>query len=395
MSKTKNVPFTFLKDGIYYFTRRVPSDLRDRYLADRISYSLRTRSCLKAATKAAKSAQQLDEHWHFLRMNGAELPGRHLLRIAAVPTESAAPVGLNETEDICLLLSEAMSLYLRLKGADRPKTFSLAVERCCGEVMDVCGDKDFASYTKRDANQYRDALLAKGLRGSSITRTLGTVRAVFNFAASETGISIQNPFASVFHDRRAGVTDRQPIPMEIVRSLQQECRRIDDEKRWLIALISDTGMRLAEAAGLHGEDIVLNDAPVPHIIVREHPWRRLKTAGSGRAVPLVGASLWAAQRVVEGDQHRTFAFPSYSSDTYTNANSASAALNKWMKPRGPEGCSMHSFRHTLRDRLRQAECPSDIADQLGGWKTSGVGHSYGNGYPLEVLAKWMRAIALP
>ena len=36
------------------------------------------------------------------------------------------------------------------------------------------------------------------------------------------------------------------------------------------------------------------------------------------------------------------------------------------------------------------ECPSDIADAIGGWKTSGVGYGYGNGYPLEVLDKWIK-----
>ena len=55
---------------------------------------------------------------------------------------------------------------------------------------------------------------------------------------------------------------------------------------------------------------------------------------------------------------------------------------------------IHSFRHSLRDRLRAVECPSDIVDAIGGWKTSGNGHGYGNGYPLEVLAKWMEAMTL-
>ena len=34
--------------------------------------------------------------------------------------------------------------------------------------------------------------------------------------------------------------------------------------------------------------------------------------------------------------------------------------------------SDHSFRHSMRDRLRAVECPSDIIDQIGGWLTSGV-----------------------
>lgn len=159
-----------------------------------------------------------------------------------------------------------------------------------------------------------------------------------------------------------------------------------------MALVSDTGMRLAEAAGLHLDDIVL-DTSVPRVIVREHPWRRLKTSTSARSVPLVGAALWAAQRVVASKTDDRFAFPRYNKGETTNANSASAALNKWMKPHVPARCTMHSFRHSLRDRLRAVECPSDIVDQIGGWQTEGVGHGYGRGYPLEVLAKWLAATA--
>ena len=71
------------------------------------------------------------------------------------------------------------------------------------------------------------------------------------------------------------------------------------------------------------------------------------------------------------------------------ANSASAATNKWLKPRVPDNCVIHSFRHSMRDRLRAIECPSDIIDAIGGWTTTGVGQRYGTGQPLEVKAKWM------
>lgn len=61
--------------------------------------------------------------------------------------------------------------------------------------------------------------------------------------------------------------------------MQSLCKDIDDEIRWLIALISDTGMRLGEAAGLLKEDIKVSE-PIPHIDLKPHPWRSLKTRGS-------------------------------------------------------------------------------------------------------------------
>ena len=153
-----------------------------------------------------------------------------------------------------------------------------------------------------------------------------------------------------------------------------ECIQFDDEPRWLIALISDTGMRLAEACGLLSSDIIL-DTNIPHINLTEHPWRRLKTSSSTRSIPLVGASLWVAEQIKA--QETEFAFPKYCNREKCNANSASAALNKWLKPRLPEGCVIHSFRHSLRDRLRAVECPSDVVDAIGGWTTEGIGQRYG------------------
>ncbi|WP_408634919.1 DUF6538 domain-containing protein [Octadecabacter antarcticus] len=43
MAYDKSVPFSFTKDGIYYFERRVPSELRKYYEGSKIAYSLRTR----------------------------------------------------------------------------------------------------------------------------------------------------------------------------------------------------------------------------------------------------------------------------------------------------------------------------------------------------------------
>ena len=89
---------------------------------------------------------------------------------------------------------------------------------------------------------------------------------------------------------------------------------------------------------------------------------------------------------------REHAFPKYCSVEGHKTNSASAALNKWLRAHAPEGCVVHSFRHSMRDRLRAVECPFDVIDQIGGWSTAGVGSKYGNGYTLEVLGSWMRGI---
>ena len=208
-------------------------------------------------------------------------------------------------------------------------------------------------------------MIAKGLAGSSFARIYNALNSTLNFTINEHALDMSNPFSRVYFDRTDKVKKRLPIPSDILKLIHSECYRIDDEMRWLLPLISDTGLCLSEAAELHREDLVLHHE-IPHLIVQAHSWRTLKTHASERKVPLVGASLWATQRILSDDTHRVFAFPRYNRSEQTNGNSASAALNKWLKSYVPEGCSIHSFRHSMRDRLRSLGCSSDMIDQIGG-----------------------------
>ena len=99
-------------------------------------------------------------------------------------------------------------------------------------------------------------------------------------------------------------------------------------------------------------------------------------------------------RILEHNDDSTFAFPKYTSLKGCNANSASAALNKWLKSKLINDFVLHGFRHSFRDRLRAVECPSEIIDQLGGWSLKSVGQGYGNGYLISTLKKWILRIKI-
>jgi integrase len=329
-------------------------------------------------------AAKLDRHWHILRISSDDLPGKHLLNDAV--QESAAVSSIDDHS-----FKAAVAVYLRLKGNDRPPTFEAAVKRACGYLIDSCGMKNLDEYVRSDATQFRDYLFAKGLNGASVARIFGTVRAVINLALSEFGLAIVNPFSNVYFDHSVGVKKRLPVKPEDIKKVQAECYKADDEKRWLIALIADTGMRLAEGAGLLRSDFVEQDG-ILCVNIRPHPWRSLKTSSSKRLLPLVGSSKWAAERILAHSTDSRFAFPNYNDGERTNANSASAALNKWLKSKIGRGYTIHSFRHSMRDRLRAVECPSEVIDQIGGWLTHGVGNSYGNGYPEPILLQWLRKV---
>ena len=376
----QNSSYLISRNGIYYYSRRVPADLHKRFNKDRVIISLRTRSQDKALRSAATLSDRLERHWESLRLELFHSRELGLSLINHTQTEQV---------DASVSLDDALETYLRLKGTGRGKTFFQGAHRSIEYLKDAGGSKPINDMHPSDASAFRDHLFDKGMSSASVKRVFASVKSIINLAIREHGLNCTNVFAGAFIPDDAASTKRLSIPAEVIKSIQEECRAVNDENRWLVALISDTGMRLSEAAGLHVNDIHL-DEDIPYVDLKPHPWRPLKTKGSKRHIPLIGSSMWAAKQVV--DANSAYAFPRYVKRDEVNANSASAAINKWLKPRVPEGCVIHSFRHSLRDRLRAVECPSDIVDAIGGWATSGIGQNYGTGYSLTIKNKWMKRI---
>ena len=377
---TKSPHYLYQRNGTFYFSRQVPSDLQTRFNKKRIVISLRTPSEQKAIISANKLADRLDNYWNTLRL---ELFHTKELKLSFLDNEKV------KSEKV--KLSEALDIYIKLKGNGKDNLFHRTAKRNVSYTIECFGNIDITSLKPIDAGKYRDFLFNKGLSTSSVRRVFSSINAVINITINEIGVNMTNPFSGTFIPDDNKKKTRLPIPIQNIRNIQDECKSIDDDNRWLIALISDTGMRLSEATGLLASDIIL-ETNIPHINLVNHPWRRLKTKGSNRVIPLIGSSLWAAKRVIS--ENNEYAFPRYTNEKKCNANSASNGLNKWLKPRIPNDCVIHSFRHSLRDRLRAVQCPSDIVDAIGGWTTSGVGQTYGSGYNLDIKQKWMEKLQL-
>ena len=360
-----NPKYTYRKDGVFYFSKQVPNDVRSYYSKQRIVLCLRTKSSAQAQQVSKAVLAKLEDYWLKLRIKDLDIPASHLLNESLSVT-----AGMPTIED-------ALNLYLDLKGIGRGELFFRAARRNVRYLVQALGLKSLDKYTTTDASRLREWLLKEQkISTSSVARVFASIKAMTNFAINELGLEIRNPFSGVYIPP-SDAQKRHSISIEDIRTIQAECYKQDDELRHLVALISDTGMRLAEAVGLHQDDLVL-DADVPCVQVREHPWRSLKTAASYRVIPLVGASLWAAQRIKQNGSE--YAFPRYTNDIKCNSNSASAALNKWIKQAAGSGNVIHGFRHSFRDRLRAVSAPIDMIDQLGGWSLQTVGQGYGDGY---------------
>ena len=368
------------RNGIYYFQRRVPMDVRSHYKSHSIACSLKTRSRRIALRAASSLSLQLEEYWMALRVN--QLTSVHCKKLKTSPDHAVSGVSFMDAKD----------LYLKLKGQGKAESFATYTERNVDYVLEAIGNKDLMDYEPSDGGVFRDWLTEKGLASSSVKRVFSTIRAITNLAIAEYGLDMRSPFANVYFPELDDIKERLPVSPHDIKLIQRHCRETNDEMRWLLALISDTGMRLAEAAGLALNDIVL-DSEIPYINLKPNESRRLKTKQSSRKIPLIGLSLWAAQQV-KSEFNGTYAFPRYTKGGRCNANSASAALNKWVKQIATQPVSLHSFRHSLTDRLRAVQCPRDIIDAIGGWTAGSIGEKYGQGYKLDVLHEWMLKLVI-
>ena len=370
-----SAPYLYRKRGIYYLQKRIPKPLIPKYGRSILQRSLRTSNRADAVRLSSSIVSALEREWR--------------ASLFKIPNESGSVFDhLTSGQKHEPLLTEAMQLYLQ--DGDKAADIRLcqATKAVINNIVSFAGDKTLSAYTRNDALLFRNKLLARGVSQATVKRHFSRVMAIWNYGAREYGIVTTNPFANMNLGGGKAPKRRQPIPSQTIFNIQTLCCEIDDDMRWIIAALSDSGMRLAEVIGLDVNDLFL-DAEIPFVRLVEHPWRRLKTSTSIRDVPLVGASMWGLKRAANATEGPLI-FPRYCSVEGNKANYASNALNKWLKDYVPEGCVIHSFRHSLRDRLRAVQCPSDIIDQIGGWQTAGTGQSYGRGYELDILHNWLK-----
>ena len=136
--QTKSIPYTFIRGSYFYFSRRVPNDLRKYYSYPRVVQGLRTSSPQKAKVQANVAAAKLEAYWSQMRLAETEVLGMALVK--EMPSSNALEIpSFRESISIgqvdCLSLSDALKVYLDLKGKGRPKTFRTAAERSCNYLI--------------------------------------------------------------------------------------------------------------------------------------------------------------------------------------------------------------------------------------------------------------------
>jgi integrase len=167
--------------------------------------------------------------------------------------------------------------------------------------------------------------------------------------------------------------------------------------RFWVPLISlYSGMRLNEVCQLSEDDITVDDG-TDIILVRadEDGVKRVKTAAGHRFVPIhpqlkrLGfLDHVAAIKAKQPAKARLFPELTTATTGYISDNFSKWFANFLDKVEIKDSRkNFHSFRHTFRDALREAEIPQDRVRELGGWSSGSTEDDYGSGTRPSTLAR--------
>ena len=237
---------------------------------------------------------------------------------------------------------------------------------------------------------FKDWLMGKvtkmEITGNTVDKQLGYIKDILHTVAIHEEIDVN--FKIMFSEIRLKeeAVSRPPFEASFLQEIfldQQALKGMNDQAQILSYIMTETGARESEIIGLLPEDFFINE-PVPYIWIRKNKIRALKTPSSDRKIPLVGVALIAAKKIAASGLTRYQKSP----------DGASATINKYLRENGLKPTPKHtlySLRHTFKDRLRDAEAPEEVIDELMGHKKSGP--KYGRGHMLETKQKWLQKIA--
>ena len=434
-----DVDFLVSNNGVLYYQRGIPKDLQHRFGKKLIKVKLnvkdRRRTPAAQAIKLAKShdilfaglrgnpdvsiseqrlaALALLDNFQLRQgdgvvidlLNSDEAIDQEVLDRAGTFLEHYANIeqagALTEIDRIAyqalrtplpLFLSDALDLYFANHKKGKDENFTKRVKTRWDKFIEVVGDIPLISLNRDTARRYRDVRLTQSygkiklqpVKTATVEREIKAIRAIITKVVREEDLNIRNPFEAInISGLGKDSKERYPFTTKELTKLINFCIKDFDDIRCLIIVQACTGARISEIAGLRLSDL-RKHGEIQYLSIREYGQRTVKTKSSIRDVPLpklaLSALLKHQQSLKKVD--KTF-FPRYSNGDTVSNDAASASVNNYIKSIGIKKTS-HSLRHSMRDLLRSANVPIDIAHEIGGWGSQQIADRYGKGHDLKV-----------
>ncbi len=434
----------------WYYKRRIPQDVQSHYPTNKdnkIVKSLRTDNKKDAVLKASKLTRELEAEWNQFRGKGSVLSGtvldkaRELLKQHGLPqskrsknddaafdlfTDSindALPLDVqNELHDAYIsgdkevendlliqsLLPEQLSAielsnggmvltasvileeHLKNKGWLSDKKKSGPYRLAFTDLIEFLGDRRPSEYGVWEVQQLVTYMIEeRGLKTMSVKRRMGCIRAAFKGVTKLYELNedkLHNFTGYDIPNLGDDAEDRSDFTPQQLSDLRLAITDDADEIWGMIAVMMETGFRVSESCSLSMADVHGLDTDYPFLTLHKTPFRRLKTKSSIRFIPLTGLALeyvrsvtgkWLFPRYIDEEEKRV-----------KSDNGSAAAKKRIQAVLGADAPTSHSFRHTMATRLRDAECPEDMRNEMLGW-SSKVSDRYGRPSDIRIKARYL------
>ena len=271
----------------------------------------------------------------------------------------------------------------------------------------------FPGKTLQQAVQECEAAGLPTISAKTINKKISNVSTLFNWLVDQ-GYVEANPFSGLTVKEPPSRSLRDPFNADHLKKIFSNGAFSDGhqsrgsgaswqvlENFWLPLIALHTGMRLGEVAGLQAQD--LREVHGVWIFdVHEHGDKQLKTASSKRQVPIHDTLIHLGllkyhQSVADAGHVRLFPDMKSASDGY-ESSAFSKRFGRYL-----QRCSVktdkrlvfHSFRHTIKDLMREAGIDGSVQNAICGHDDGSVQASYGSGYSPKRLHEELHKVEYP
>lgn len=242
---------------------------------------------------------------------------------------------------------------------------------------------------RNDGRKLVAHFLSEGMEPPTIQKRIGWLVSAVNYAIKEgKGNLTLNPFSGIAPKRTVKEKQearRLPLDPADIELCKRNLHKLSDPDQLLFRLYATTGMRTAEAFQINGEQQTKGIRWVEVGTKTEQSWRK---------VPFPKQLLPYLPKAFKGPLFGGAKNDLSDAAVKRLAAAASKRLNRFLRDIGitDPRKTAYSTRHRAKDILREAECRDEIAEAIFGRDETSTGDTYGEGYPMHVLKKWIDKI---
>ena len=408
-------PYRHPISGIYYFRRAVPEALQSKLNKTIVKVTLGTRNPNKATQLFAARQIECEELFNAARSGCITSHHKSLLKTFHSFNQSQKVVTLqylferfNQEREISKkTIDEAQKVISRFDGVygnisaeDINGTIVREFKELLIKIPSILSNELRSLTLIQIAQEIGDNYSGRTLSDSAINKHLSVISSVLEWSSNNSYFSDNwhNPVRGKSIKRKGLKQDRMPFTDGELHKVFTNDIYIEQSRPkggcgeasyWIPIIGLYTGMRLEEIGQLLVTDIK-QEGNIWYFDVNDFDSKQLKNKSSIRKIPIHQAVLDLGLIDYIDSLEGMQLFPLLKKDKYGKlTQNWSKWFGRHLRSIGVTDSSkvFHSYRHGMKDALRNAGVDEAISDAITGHASTSVGRSYGSGYNLTILNK--------